>query len=204
MVRPLEDYDKRIRDLIEMLGMMAYRGQGTPLKPTEEFVEYLNCGLHLLQANLDITICMKHMDVSDYNSNDAETNYFARVLALHCHGLFEDVNILSGQPLKKYREDIQYSAIMQSIGSKTKEIKLLRRNANDALKLEEVRNKVIAHRDGSGLEQAKRAVLIDIGGMYELGEQLTILCMQLFGLLMELNKLIPDKQTYNAEALAND
>lgn len=199
MVRPIEDYDKRIRDIIEMLGMMAYRGQGTSLKPTEEFVEFLDCGLHLLQANLDITICMKYMDLSDYNGNDAETNHFARVLALHSHELFEDVNILAGLPLKKYRDDTQYSTIMQSIAKKTREIKSLRKNANDVLQLESIRNKVIAHRDGSGSEQARRIVTIDIGAMYELGEQLTILCMQLFGLLMELNKSVPDKLTFSAE-----
>jgi len=155
ILRITKEYDERIIVTMQAVtGVRTYNDLFDENSDKEIRILFDNM-LYLFLSHLDMLVVMKHLEI---NYIPIECNYFARSLYLNCNDVFDNFNRLTGSPLKKYRSETKTLEIIEKIDSKSKEInKIIKENIQN---IRTVRNKLIAHKDGTGFEQSNRMLEI--------------------------------------------
>lgn len=133
--------------------------------------------LYLLLNHRDLCIGLKYLDITNASGNTLETNYFARILALTCHEILNEIQKLTGKEIREHAKELLGESGLEEIDNS---LRLLGQVRKEKIKyLKEIRHNLIGHKMEHASKQSDLIKNIDIKEIYKIGDRI-------FGIQMEL------------------
>lgn len=190
-----EEYESQIRNLelniaavLQAINnVIRYQPNALLLNDSEKHVHLIDIQLYLLHMQIDILIGLKNIKRCIYEQNEFEEKYFARVLIMICFETLTKITQLLSSPLNEYRFNHNTIAYMGVIDNYKNELKIIKKRNKD---WEEIRNKVIAHRDGNSIWQNQLMKSINSDKLHTDSFNIVLYYSRINKFLLQINKAL--------------
>jgi hypothetical protein len=177
MIETLKTYDELIIKASNLIRTLNIYPKVFEKEEHHYLYQFFDKILYTALNHLDLIIGLKYLDVSQAVGNKLETKYFARVVALSSYEILNDLNKLVGKEIRDY--------VITKIGEngpseKDWSIKSLKNMKKDKIKkLKEIRNNLLGHKLEHAYQQAEMIANIDLKKIYDIGNQILKIQMDL-------------------------
>ena len=179
MIETLEAYDKAIEGTRSLSHTLKIYPKVFENAEFHKFHKFFDKALFFSLNLMDLIIGIKFLDLSKTIGNNAEANYFARVVILTSHEILNELNTLVGKDIRdelinktgKEKVSILDGIVKEMNGLKKKHL----------TKLKKLRNAVIGHKLAKGHQQAEMIANIDTLEIYKIGNAIFKVQMKLMG-----------------------
>lgn len=149
---------------------------------------FLDKGLYNALNLTDLIIGLKYLDLSARIDNQLETNYFARIVAIHSHEILNSLDKVIGH---EFRQKAIQKASLSAINDLDNTVKALNKIKKDKLTLlKSIRNNLIGHRLDKGHEQHEMMKRINPEEIFKTGYDVFTLHFRLLKEMVELVKIL--------------
>jgi hypothetical protein len=188
MIESLKAYDSVIRAMHRTIkGLKAY-----PVLLAEPEHTYLHKffdkALFNALCNLDLITELKYLDVSNAVGNMFEANFFARITAHSCFEILDNLNETVGREIIELVKARSGAEALSDLNAHVQKLNQVKKRHLDELK--RIRNYLFGHRMKAGREQAEQMLRINPRSIYNVGQQIYRIELDILGAFVNILKKI--------------
>ena len=186
MIKACENYDLVIEKMHKVIkGLKAHPKILT--KPEHKHLHpVFDKILFNALCNLDLITELKYLDLSNLAKNYFEMNFFARITALSCFEIFDNTNRIVGKEIIELLKSRLGDEALRELNAQTKDLNVLKNK--HASHFKKIRNNLIGHRMNAGREQAEQMLLLEPKQIYDIGNQVFKIQLQIQDAFMKVLK----------------